>query len=127
VKRYEAKRQNGEKVIALASKRRPKKEGPPWLADATRDDRGRVLPNLANLMIALRNAPDIADAFTYDEMLRAAILTRALPIVGRVEGGELGPYPRPVRDADVSKLQEWLSRNCKSGCNAKDCRGSAWT
>ena len=119
MKRYEAKRQNGEKVIALASKRRPKKEGPPWLADATRDDRGRVLPNLANLMIALRNAPDIADAFTYDEMLRAAILTRALPIVGRVEGGELGPYPG--RSATPT------SRNCKSGCNAKDCRGSAWT
>jgi predicted P-loop ATPase len=31
-------------------------------------------------------------------------------MVGRVEGGELGLYPRPVRDADVSQLQEWLQR-----------------
>jgi predicted P-loop ATPase len=90
-------------------KRRAKNEGPPWLAGAICDDRGHVLPVLANVMIALRAAPEIADAFTFDEMMRAPILTRELPLVIRADG-ELGPYPRPVRDTDVSQLQEWLQR-----------------
>ena len=94
------------KVTALSSKRRAKNdEGPPWLAEAICDDRGRVLPVLANLMLALRNAPEIAAAFTFDEMMRAPILTRALPV-----DKELGTYPRPVRDTDISQLQEWLQR-----------------
>ncbi len=92
-----------------ASKRRAKTQLPSWLSGATCDDRGRALPNLANLMIALRHAPQIADAFTFDEMMCAPILARALPAVARAEG-DFGPYPRPVRDADVSQLQEWLQR-----------------
>jgi len=80
-----------------------------WMSGASRDDRGRVLPTLANLMLALRAAPEIADAFRFDEMTRAPLLTRPLPAVERAEG-ELGPYPRPVRDTDVSQLQEWLQR-----------------
>jgi predicted P-loop ATPase len=96
-------------ATALSSKRRATKERPSWLVGATCDDRGRVLPNLANLMIALRAVPEIADAFRFDEMMRAPILTRELPLVERTVG-ELGPYPRPVRDTDVSQLQEWLQR-----------------
>jgi predicted P-loop ATPase len=76
-----------------------------------RAKRKRRLPVLANLMIALRAAPEIAAAFTFDEMMRAPILTGALPIVERIIG-EFGPYPRPVRDTDVSQLQEWLQREC---------------
>lgn len=95
---------------AIRGKRRLKSDAPAhWLRNCFCDERGHVLPNLANVMIALRNAPDIADAVTYDEMLRAAILTRALPVVEDADGG-LGPYPRPVRDADVSQLEEWLQR-----------------
>jgi predicted P-loop ATPase len=105
---WREERDRAGSIVKLRS-HRPKKEGPPWLSDATRDDRGRVLANLVNLMIPLRHAPEIADAFTFDEMMRAPILTRALPAVERAEG-ELGPYPRPVRDADVSQLQEWLQR-----------------
>jgi predicted P-loop ATPase len=105
----ESKGRNGEKVIALASKRRPKKEGPPWLADAVCDGGGRPLPVLANIMVALRAAPQIEDAFNFDEMLRAPILMLALPMVRRLSV-DLGPYPRPVRDTDVSQLQDFLQR-----------------
>jgi len=61
-------------------------------------------------MIALRAAPKIADTFMFDEMARAPILTRALLVTPDPDIGDLGPYPRPVRDADVSQLQEWLQR-----------------
>ena len=59
-------------------------------------------------MLALRNAPEVENAFTFDEMMRAPILTRALPLIGRSCG--LGPYPRPVGDTDATQLQEWLQR-----------------
>jgi predicted P-loop ATPase len=99
------------KVISLAAKRPRKKPEPkalaPWLAGAVVDDRKRVLANLANVMVALRTAPEICDSFTYDEMLRAPLLVRPLPAI---EGSpdDDGPFPRPVRDTDVSALQEWL-------------------
>src|SRR5580658_4427459 len=70
---------------------------PPWLADAVCDAGGRPLPVLANIMVALRTATQIEDAFNFDEMLRAPILMRALPMVRRLNV-DLGPCPRPVRD-----------------------------
>jgi hypothetical protein len=82
---------------------------PPWLADAICGAGGHPLPVLANIMVAPRAAPQIEDAFNFDEMLRAPILMRALPMVRRVNV-DLGPYPRPVHDTDVSQLQDWLQR-----------------
>jgi predicted P-loop ATPase len=86
----------------------PRKDLPPWLSGAVCDDRGAALSILSNVMIALRNQPEIADAFTFDEMLRASMLTQALPVIGRP--ADLGPYPRPVRDTDATQVQEWLQR-----------------
>src|SRR5271165_6912799 len=94
---------------AIRGKRRRKPEAAPadWLRGCLCDERGRVQPVLANLMIALRSAPEIAEAFAYDEMLRAPLLTRALP-AAPVGGNDVGPYPHSVRDTDVSQLQEFL-------------------
>ncbi len=94
---------NGGKV------RRPETNLPAWLAGAICDQRGQALPVLSNIMVVLRNAPALADAFTFDAMLCAPILTRALPVTDS-SIGEQGPYPRAARDADVTALQEWLQR-----------------
>jgi predicted P-loop ATPase len=59
-------------------------------------------------LIALRAAPEIADAFSFDEMMRAPILAKQLPVAPGAEHLDAGPLPRPVRDNDVSQLQEWL-------------------
>jgi len=67
---------------------------PVWLSDAICDDRGMPLPNLANVMTALRSDPKIKGALAYDEMLCAVALE-----------GE-----RPVRDTDVTEMQEYLQR-----------------
>lgn len=89
--------------------KQPKVILPPWLAGALCDPRGQPLPVLSNIVLALRTAPAIKDAFAFDAMLCAPVLTMALP---PTDGGEadLGPYPRPVRDNDVSQLQVWLQR-----------------
>jgi hypothetical protein len=90
-----------------AAKGRPN-QAPPWADSCIKDATGRVVPNLANAMVALRGAPELTDAFAFDAMLQAPVLAQALPVApsGETAGG--GPFPRPVRDADVSQLQEWL-------------------
>src|SRR5450432_225804 len=89
-------------VIDLAAKRSakrtPKANRAPWLANAIRDERGRPTPNLANTMIGLREAPEIADAFAFDEMLRAPLIVHGLPSID--DASDQGPFPRPVRDTD---------------------------
>lgn len=61
--------------------------------------------NLANAMTALRGAPELKDCFALDEMLQVPVLMKPLP------NGNPGLLPRPVRDTDVSIVQEWLQRN----------------
>ena len=56
-------------------------------------------------MTALRHAPELRGCFRFDEMLRVPVLVRPLP------KGKPGVLPRPVRDTDVSIVQEWLQRN----------------
>src|SRR5436190_23845564 len=79
-----------------------------WLGSAQIDGRAEPRANLYNAMLALREDPRIADLFAYDEMLRAAMLTS--PVPGRVLHGNGEFDVRPVRDDDVSTLQEMLQR-----------------
>jgi predicted P-loop ATPase len=83
-------------------------ERPTWLDNACVDENGKVVPNLASAMAALRSAPQIAECFVYDEMLRAAILSKTLSARGGYSSPNDYDLPRPVRDTDVTQLQEWL-------------------
>ena len=88
---------------------RPSRDLPPWLQACEKDGRDQIIPNLANLMIALRGDPDLVNAFAFDEMLQAPILRDALPAApnGKTTGGK-DPLPRVLRDADVSDLREYM-------------------
>nr|WP_245504440.1 virulence-associated E family protein [Lichenihabitans psoromatis] len=72
------------------------------------DGKGRPLPVLANAMTALRAAPELIEAVAFDDMLKAPLLMSALPIVEGSEADWNDTLGRPVRDTDVSQLQEWL-------------------
>ncbi|MBM3543008.1 MAG: hypothetical protein FJX44_00650 [Alphaproteobacteria bacterium] len=67
---------------------------PGWLRDAICDDKRMPLPILANVMTALRSDPKLDSALSYDEMLCAAVFNAE----------------RPVRDTDVTEMQEYLQR-----------------
>ena len=82
---------------------------PEWLRDMLRDERGRVLPVLANVVEALRSAPELAGAVAFDDMLKAPMLMAPLPVVERASD-DPEKLPRSIRDTDVSQLQEWLQR-----------------
>lgn len=78
-----------------------------WLAGAQLDHKGEPIPNVANVMLGLRNIPEISRAFQFDEMQRDAMLTEPLPNVGPC-AAEYDALPRPVRDTDAVQLQEWF-------------------
>lgn len=78
-----------------------------WQDYLQRDDRGAVIPNLANALTALRQAEELAGLVSYDDMLRHTMLQRAVP------GGKTGKFAalRPLEDSDVAAIQEWMQRN----------------
>jgi predicted P-loop ATPase len=93
---------NGAAIPTPVSDTAARPLGDDWLIHCMTDEKGRVLMNLANAMIALRNAKELCDILAYDEMLCAAALTGVPP-------GSNNPYiMRPVTDIDVSQIQEWM-------------------
>jgi len=78
-----------------------------WEKYLQHDDRGQPVANLANAALVLRRDEDMRNLLCYDEMLRHTILLRKVP---KSKGGS-AIYPRPMQDADVSAVQEWLQRN----------------
>src|SRR5262249_41275672 len=64
-------------------------------------ENGRILPNVANILVALRADPKLQNCFAFDQMLQAPLLMRPL---NDSEGFE----PRPLTDTDVTRFQEWL-------------------
>lgn len=96
--------------LAEAKKRRarPTQSTPEWLAGAVKDERDRIVPNLRNTALALRRAPELAEAFSFDELQRSVIIDRALPLAEGAEPRGTADPPRPLTDADVSQVQEWL-------------------
>jgi predicted P-loop ATPase len=80
----------------------------PTLKGAQADERGRVLPNLANCMLVLRQDPRICNAFAFDQMARTTMLVAGLPELGSTVHGNSFERIRPVTDTDVTQLQEYL-------------------
>lgn len=93
------------------SGRKGKGSAPPrpvasWLNDAIRDHRGEPIPNLANALIALRNAPELQGIFAYDEMQCSAVVLREPPTRDGRPGIECDQ--RPTTDVDVGRVQEFM-------------------
>jgi predicted P-loop ATPase len=80
---------------------------PEWLSRTQRDRQKEPRPNLLNAMLALREDARICNLFSYDEMLRAAILNRSIPGAMHSENEHFA-RPRAVRDTDVTAVQELL-------------------
>jgi predicted P-loop ATPase len=83
-----------------------------WLNHCQRNTNGNLRSNLVNALVALREAPALQELFSYDDMLRAPLLMKSVP--GAREPDPIGAaesdLPRPVRDVDVTAVQEWLQR-----------------
>jgi len=82
-----------------------KAEDTAWKDAWILNDQDKPTSNLANAVHALRNASELRDLFNRDDMARTDMLTSPVPnSVGHFGGA------RPVRDADVGAVQEWLQK-----------------
>jgi predicted P-loop ATPase len=91
----------------------PAKGGTDWLKDAGKDRNGAPIPNLANVLLCLRGAPELSGCFGFNEMKMEVELIEELPAVRGASGASVGKLPRPVIDADVTQVVEWMQRNCR--------------
>jgi predicted P-loop ATPase len=73
---------------------------PVWLTSCI-TEAGRPMSTLANVMIALRNDPALKDAIARDDMLR-------IPMLMQSPDDDPEFDRRPLTDADVTALQEYL-------------------
>jgi predicted P-loop ATPase len=97
------------RVASSRSKPKPPPgDRPPWFAELRRDDRGRVIPDLANVLIALREEQQLKLAMGFNEMLQHSIVMAEWPHASRALAGE--PAPHETTDDDIARLQEWLQR-----------------
>src|SRR6516225_4896641 len=77
-----------------------------WRDACQRTDRGVIIPNLANVMAALRGDPAVNKCIARDDMFCGAMLMAPIP---RSKVVEPEPFKvRPITDDDAAALQEWL-------------------
>jgi Virulence-associated protein E/Bifunctional DNA primase/polymerase, N-terminal len=75
-------------------------ERPAWHHDCLTDGNGKIIPVVANAIVAIQNEPRIANAIAFDEMQWVPML------VGPIGDGSV--FPRPLKDTDVVKVQRWM-------------------
>jgi predicted P-loop ATPase len=75
---------------------------PTWMEQMVVGSKSEPPAVLANVMVAMRSDPAIANAFAYNEMLRGVVLMHEI-------GDPADTVPaRPITDDDVASLQEYL-------------------
>jgi predicted P-loop ATPase len=74
--------------------------------DMLKDERGRLIANVANVLAILRSDSRVDRCFAHDEMMGATMVM--LPLPSRVGAANDNENVRPLRDTDVVQLQEWL-------------------
>ncbi|WP_454617527.1 VapE domain-containing protein [Bradyrhizobium cenepequi] len=79
--------------------------GRDWLDDCIKGEKGAPVPNIANVLLALRLDPLLRDAFAYDEMAHMPMLMHPLFKPGKRR------IIRPITDEDVTHVTEYL-QNC---------------
>lgn len=87
-----------------------------WQKRALRTDKGKIIPNYANAILALRCDPDVRDAFGYDDMERAAVMRHE---IARVDTAN-----RLVTDTDIRDLHEWLQQHGMQQLKLGDARNA---
>jgi predicted P-loop ATPase len=71
------------------------------------DHRGKPLPVLAKVATVLRDAPELSGLFIHDAMAAQVMVTRTPSRSWLDQITEA----RPLRDPDITAVQEWLQRN----------------
>lgn len=68
---------------------------PAWHHDCIVNENGKIIPNLANAVIAIRSTPELANVIAYDQMACVAMWRPPAEA-------------RPITDTDVTHIQRWM-------------------
>jgi predicted P-loop ATPase len=79
---------------------------PTWRSRLRTSASGTPIPDLANVLIALRNEPGFAVSFAFDEMQQQTIIRAAPPLCAGSDAGDV--FPRFVNEEDITHVQEWM-------------------
>jgi predicted P-loop ATPase len=74
-------------------------ERPAWQHQCITDGNGKILPVLANAVVAIQGEPRLANSLAFDEMQRTTMFVNPF-------GGDV--TPTPLTDADVVKIQQYV-------------------
>jgi predicted P-loop ATPase len=116
--RERIQREQANNVVKLDEKRKRKPKPPPepppggwpaWRDKLAKDDRGRIIADLDNVLVALDGEHSVRLAIAYDEMLQHSLVMLEWPKVAEFDGPER-TYPHEVDDDDITRLQQWLQR-----------------
>src|SRR5262245_22882778 len=80
----------------------PKIITPPGKKEGYMAGKTKLACNVGNVLLALKQEPELMNAFGFDEMQRTEMVLRPL------FGDEPDFKPRPVTDTDVCAVQSWL-------------------
>jgi predicted P-loop ATPase len=92
----------GPRVVPFA-------QPPQWSGLFRRNGNGVAYPDVANVLIALRNAPELVEALGFDEMQQETMVQKPLPKAPGSGDGEAAP--KRLSDDDVTRVQEWLQHS----------------
>ena len=84
-----------------APRKRPARVLPDWADRCIKDDMERIIPNLANVLVALRALPEVAEAFAYDSMLRVDDPSQG---IARCSGVAKARAPGRFRDPCMTRM-----------------------
>ena len=96
---------------AARPRRAQRLNGTKWLKHCLRDERRCIVASLANVLIAMRSAPELVNVLAFDEMLGVPLLLAALPLAPGADVPVCPATLRELRDEDVSQLQEYLQHH----------------
>jgi predicted P-loop ATPase len=87
----------------ITAKAKSKKDDPPWKSKLTKSSSGQTVASVANVMDVLRNDERLVGVLGYDEFAERPMIRKPLP-------WERYGRDRPLTDADIIRLAEWLER-----------------
>ena len=81
---------------------------PNWMRNAHRNAKGKIIGNVENTLLALRECPQLHWCFAYDQMAHLPLVMGGLPLLPGQDRPEGETWPRLQTDADEVHLQAWL-------------------
>lgn len=98
-----------------------------WSLRLTRNEDGKVLPTMANLMVIFANDPQLRGMLAFNAFTAEPLIMRPAPVVDDGEPELAGPYPRQWGQPDVVLVLSYIQRVWASRVTLPTCESAMLT